>query len=361
VNLLIFNLRTDIADTALGFTTSWINALAQRCERVVVVTLYAGVIDVAPNVRVYALGPSAHASRARRLNNFYRLVRRILRTSSIDACFAHMTPHLATLFWPFSKLYRIPVLLWYAHGAVPLSLRIAHPLVDRCITSTPAGFQLNSNKLFVLGQGIDTRTFSPPTHISGEYERTALTVGRITPRKHLHEIIESLALLRHSTADVRLIVVGEPVAESDRRYAADVRSRARRLGVDGLVDFVGAVPFRHVHHVYRHGTIFLNASDTGSLDKAILEGMASGCIPISRNRSFAAIARAEGLDFLVPPGGADGIADSVREVLALSAAEKVSLRRHLRRIVVERHSLDSLMDEIRRHLGQIAADGHASR
>jgi hypothetical protein len=83
--------------------------------------------------------------------------------------------------------------------------------------------------------------------------------------------------------------------------------------------------------------------------------MASGCIPVSRNHAFTAIARAERLDFLVPSPGPAGVVECLREVLALSAGEKDALRRRMREIVVERHSLSGLMDEITRHLEEISA------
>lgn len=355
MNVLLLNLRTDVADTTLGFTTAWINRLARSCEQVVVVTLFAGLIDVEPNVRVYALSRSSRTSRARKVAEFYRLVLRTLRTSRIDVCFAHMTPLLAGLFWPVAKIHRIPVLLWYAHSAVPLELRIAHLLVDRCVTSTPAGFRLASDKLFVLGQGIDTEVFLPPMQPGPDYESTALSVGRISPRKRLDEVIESIALLRHDHEDMRLLLAGGPITDMDIRYEAEIRARARLLKVDDLVKFEGAVPFHRVCDVYRRGGIFLNVSETGSLDKAILESMASGCIPISRNGSFAGIAREEGLDFLVPSPGPEGVAECLREVLALPPAEKDSLRQRLREIVVKSHGLNALMDEIARQLEELAS------
>jgi glycosyltransferase involved in cell wall biosynthesis len=321
----------------------------------VVVTLYAGLVDVEPNVRVYPLSRSSRTSRARKVAEFYRLVLRALRTSRIDVCLAHMTPHLASLFWPLAKIHRIPVLLWYAHGAVPLELRIAHVLADRCVTSTPAGFPLASEKLFVLSQGIDTEVFCPPPKPGHDYERTALSVGRITPRKRLEDVIESIALARHGHEDLRLLLAGGPITDADRRYEAEIRARARLLDVDDFVEFEGAVPFHGVPDVYRRGAIFLNVSETGSLDKAILESMASGCIPISRNRSFTGIARTEGLDFLVPSPGPKGIAECLHEVLALPAAEKDALRERLREVVVKSHSLNALMDQVAHHLEELAS------
>ena len=63
------------------------------------------------------------------------------------------------------------------------------------------------------------------------------------------------------------------------------------------------MPFPEVPVAYRSGALFLNLSETGAIDKAILESMASGCVPVSRNASYAAIARDNGLDWLVPGAG----------------------------------------------------------
>ena len=51
------------------------------------------------------------------------------------------------------------MVLWYAHTSVTPTLRLAHALADRCLTSTPAGFRIPSEKLFVVGQGIDLDQF----------------------------------------------------------------------------------------------------------------------------------------------------------------------------------------------------------
>jgi hypothetical protein len=54
----------------------------------------------------------------------------------------------------------------------------------------------------------------------------------------------------------------------------------------------GPLPYAEIGAAFQTGAIFLSMSRTGSMDKAILEAMASGCIPISDNDAFATIARA---------------------------------------------------------------------
>jgi glycosyltransferase involved in cell wall biosynthesis len=351
----------DTADTTLGFTTAWVNELARRCEHVDVVTLQTGEFDVEHNVRVFALPARPGTMRARKVAEFYRVTRRILRTAPIDVCFAHMTPHLAALFWPMARRHNVPILLWYAHGNVPVELRIAHRLVDRCVTSTPAGFRLRSDKLFVLSQGIDTEIFSPPMRVANAYDRIAVSVGRITRRKGLDEVIDSVGALRNGGEPTRLVIVGGPITNEDKRYEAELKRRVRSLRLDELVEFRGRVRYSEIRDAYHLGGLFLNMSETGSLDKAILESMASGCIPISRNQSFATIAEAKEFHFLVPGPGPDGVASAISRVRRLPAEERDGLRRRLRDFVEKNHSLSALIDEIVAHLSELATKARAGR
>jgi glycosyltransferase involved in cell wall biosynthesis len=356
VNVLLFNLRTDAADTALGFTTAWINALAPHCEQIDVVTMYAGQIDVAPNVRVHSIGKEEGLSEPRRLLRFYRIVLSIVREERIDVVFAHMAPLFVVLFAPIAKVRRIPVLLWYAHKSVTRTLKLAHVLADRCVSSTPEGFRLKSRKVTFIGQGVDTERFVPPQQPSSRYETTALAIGRLTPIKNLEEIVESVALVRALGTDLRLQVVGGPLTEDDFGYEARLRDAAGRHG-PGVVDFKGPVPFTRVPEEYREGGMFINLSESGSLDKAILEGMASGCIPICRNDAFRALAAEHGVSELVPGAGPQAVAECVQRVLRMSPAEKEALRARLRDVVADQHSLGALAQEVARHLQQLVRPG----
>jgi glycosyltransferase involved in cell wall biosynthesis len=152
---------------------------------------------------------------------------------------------------------------------------------------------------------------------------------------------------------LRLDLVGAPSTAGDREYEASLMRRARRLGIDRLVKFHGPVPFHRVPTYYQGGGLFLNLS-TGALDKAILESMAAGCIPISRNPAFAAIARAHGLDWLVPNAGPDGLAECLSDVLERTRQDRATLAARLRRIVTEEHSLSGLSDRIAHQLTALA-------
>jgi glycosyltransferase involved in cell wall biosynthesis len=356
VNLLVLNLCMDADNPVLGHATAWTNALSERCDEVTVITMTAGRIAVEENVTVHSLRKERGYSEPRRLLRFYRLVSRVLRERRIDACFAHMAPLFTVLFAPVARLRGIPILLWYAHGSVTPTLRLAHAVADRCVTSTPAGFQIRSDKLFMLGQGVDVERFHPPAENGPLYDRTVISVGRITRVKRIEEMIDAAAIVRREHGlDLQVRLFGAPHTADDQRYEAELKQRAHGLDLNGFVSFEGPVPFHAVPTAYHRGGIFLNLSETGSIDKAILESMASGCIPVSRNSSFEAIARGNDLDWLVPGEGADRVAGRIVGVLARPRGERAALGSRLRNIVAEQHSLDRLSDSIMDHLGQLAA------
>jgi glycosyltransferase involved in cell wall biosynthesis len=355
LNLLVFNLAMDVSHTSLGFTTHWTNALARRSGHVSVITMTAGELALEPNVTVHSLGKERGFSEPRRLAEFYRLVYKVLRERRIDVCFAHMAPLFAALFAPVAKARRIPILLWYAHGSRSRTMRVAHALADRAVTSTPASFNIPSDKLFVIGQGIDVNVFRPPEETPPHYETTAITIGRVSRSKGIDEMLAALARVREEHGlDLRLEVTGEPLTDEDRRYAEALLHSAESLRIADAVTFAGRAPYAEVASRYQRGSLFLNLSETRSMDKAILESMASGCVPISRNESFRQLAEEHGLQSLVPGAGPEALASSMVRALGLSPIERDRLVRRLRGIVEQEHRLDSLIEKLMGHLGELA-------
>ena len=357
MNLLLLNLGMDVSHTALGFTTSWANSLARRCDHVDVITMFTGDVEVEPNVTVRSLGKELGHSEPRRLLEFYRHLGSILRERPIDVCFAHMAPLFAVLFAPVGKARGIPLMLWYAHGAVSRTMRTAHFLCDRAVTSTPGAFNIPSDKLYRLGQGIDTSTFAPPGQERDGYARTAISIGRLSQVKRIDEMLEAVALVRHEHGkDLRLELTGGPLTPLDEDYIEALHRQAESLQIADSVDFAGPVPFHEIPSRYHHGALFLNLSESTALDKAVLEGMASGCVPISPNESFQQVAAAHGLDWLVPDPGPAGMARTIDRVLEQPPPERAALAERLRAIVESEHSLDALTDKLMGHLTELAAE-----
>jgi glycosyltransferase involved in cell wall biosynthesis len=345
MRVLVINLTVDADDTVFGFTTAWITALAQRVEHVTVITMQTGRIALPDNVEVHSLRKERGYPEWRRLGRFWRLAWNATRDRRIDACFVHQGAVFAVLFAPIRLLRRVPIVLWYAHGHVPRTLRIAEKVVDRCVTSTPSGFKLATPKLRVLHQGIDTERFAPNGSRPASDALTAVNVGRISPSKLTLEVVDAVGLAVADGVPVRLTLIGGPATGDDQAYL----DRIERRIADGLGEHVqarGPVPYPEIDKAYKAAAFFPSLSATASLDKTLLEAMACGCVPLSSNESFAQIANDAGLGALVCPPTAEGLADRLRWAASLTAAERVELSAAVRGVVERDHGLGALTDRI---------------
>jgi glycosyltransferase involved in cell wall biosynthesis len=229
------------------------------------------------------------------------------------------------------------------------------------VTSTASGFRLASDKLDVVGQGIDTAAFVPPAVIAAPYRRTVISIGRITPSKNVGEMVRAIGMLRSSGIEASLEIIGAPFTGSDQRYEQHCRAIVRAEGLEDTIIFHGAVPHSRVHHHYHRGGVFLNLGETRSLDKALLEAMASHCVPVSRNESFIRLMQENGLERLVPLPGPRGVADTLAKVISMPPDERRATTRQLRHIVVEQHNLDHLLDNVIGQLNDLVGAGPDGR
>jgi glycosyltransferase involved in cell wall biosynthesis len=354
MNLLVFNLKTDADDDVLGFTTDWINELAKHFLKVIVITMCAGRLEVRDNVRVLSVGKEKGYSELRRGVEFYRLLGKVVRTEQLDVCFAHMMPLFAVMGWPLLRLGGVPIILWYAHKSTGPVLKVAVRLVDRVVASSMSGFRVNTSKLRIIGQGIDTIRFCPgPTSDSIRRPFTVLSVGRLSPIKRIEVLIEALAILHRERADldVQAKIVGGPLSPTDREYVLGLRSLARNLGISDRVEFVGSKSFRDLQLCYQSADCFVNSSDTDSVDKAVLEAMSCGIPIITSNISFLEVLGSDlSSRWVIKKGSATALYERLVDLIVLSPNDRAVLGTRLREIVVTGHSLQELAVKV---LGEV--------
>jgi glycosyltransferase involved in cell wall biosynthesis len=343
LRLLWFNLATDADSPTQGFATDWINAVASRCDAIDVLTMRAGRIVVADNVRVFSVGKEKGYGDVRRTIEFYRILTRLLREHPYDACFAHIQALFAMMGAPLLKPRRIPITLWYAHKAVTPRLRLAEKLVDHVVTASPESFRIPSPKVHIIGHGIDTRRFTPVDMPDVPF--TILTVGRVAPVKRLETIIEAARRLRDEGCDFRLRIAGVIYPEH-AAYAAELRKLVEANDLGTVVEFTGEIPHHAIEREYQRAHLMVNVSSTGSVDKAVLEAMACGLPVITANEAFSAILHDWRDLALVPPDAPDVLAAKMRHIMTMPADARRALGHDLRAVVVRDHSLDRLADRL---------------
>lgn len=343
MRLLMLTQKVDRDDWLLGFTHSWIEALARhpRVERVEVLCLELGAHDLPPNVRVRSMGRERGYGRLRALFEAQRAVRAVI--GQVDVVLAHMVPRYALVAAPWAKLRGVPLVLWYAHRSVSLPLRLAHALADGVLTSAPDSFTLPSRKLTVIGQGIDLARFRPAEGESGpEGGRQVVAVGRLSPIKHYDALIEAAARLaaRPGFDDVRFIIAGGETAEHPGQ-AAQLRALAQQRGVAERVTLLGPLPPGEIPALYRRAAASANLCPTGAVDKAVFESLASGVPAVVRNEAFAPLLGDEAGALWVEDLDAERIADRLAGILSLPPAERAALGRRLAERVRAEYGLDA--------------------
>ena len=343
-DLLLFNLATDEDDPILGFTVSWINALAAYCASIDVVTMRAGRRETASNVRVFSIGKERGFSKPHRAIEFYRILTRLLSGKRYDACFCHMTPLFAVMAAPLLRARHVRLTLWYAHKAIPLSLRVAERVVDVVVTPTPESFPLRSAKVQVVGHGIDTAKFTAaPASPAEQRPFTIACIGRVAPIKRLEILIQAVGLLVQGDGarDLRLRIVG-PTAPKDAAYARHLQDWVAALDLTQRIAFAGPVPYGAIADEYHQADLLVSTSQTGSADKVVLEAMACEVPAVTSNPGLASTLAPWAEMLLERSNSAEGLAVKIRNLIDLPPSERMRLGQELRRQVEEHHSLDRL-------------------
>ncbi|MGB1285863.1 MAG: glycosyltransferase family 4 protein [Aggregatilineales bacterium] len=339
--LLLFNLRTDADDHILGFTTRWINALAPHYDAIDVITMHAGHIDVADNVRVFSAGRERGLSKPRRFLEFYRILLRLLIQHHYTACFAHMTPLFAGMAGIPLTLRGVPTTLWYTHRQRTKQLELGTRLSRRVVSAVESSYPIQTPKLRPIGHGIDVDFYQPDSTIK-KVPRRIVYVARLTAIKNQHILINTTADL-----DCELVLVGDIPDGFDDRYKQQLHAQVKAMNLQHKVTFAGAQTATQVRDWYRSTAIAVNLSPVGLFDKAPLEAMACAVPTIVSNPAFSSVTAAYQPDLHIPqPDDTVALKNQIEHLLALSATQRAEMGAILRQNITTQHSLEALVQKL---------------
>ncbi len=356
MNLLVFNLATDAHDPILGFTTLWLNKLAEKVSTIHVITMRSGVLKLRGNITVYSLGKEWGYSEPRRAIRFYRFLYRILRSQSIDLCFSHMTPIFTNLAAPILKILGIPIVTWYAHPSLTNNLKLAHHFSTRMVTSIATAYPYRHDKLVVVGQGIDTDLFAPASSQSvdnftanhpNEECPLILAVGRLSPVKDYGTLITAVGhLISQTSHRVKLLIVGNPTNAQDEIYVQSLQAQVQRLNLASVVTFQPAVSMYELPEIYRRCTVYVNLTPTGFGDKVALEAMACGKVCLTANNGFRETLGIYADRLLFTHANPQDLARKLAAILSLEDEQRHIIGDYLRQQIIQYHSLDRLIQNL---------------
>ena len=316
MRLLIVTQKVDENDDVLGFMHGWIAEFAKHCTNVIVICLQEGEHHLPENVKVLSLGKEKKHLRLHHLMRFYRYIWQ--ERGNYDAVFVHMNPEYAILGGILWRLWHKKVLLWYTHKAVNWRLRLGALSATKIFTASKESFRLTSKKVEVVGHGIPVEAFADCPENAPTGRLCLLAVGRNSPSKDFVTAIKAVEELRN---DKDLPVV-EFKIESDSKY--------------------GEMPL-----IYRNCHIMIHTSRTGSMDKVVLEALASGRIVATSSEAYASLANGElkGVMFHFSPGDYHELAKTIEEIY-LSGILKALPSQQGISYVQQNHNLHTLISKI---------------
>ena len=141
-------------------------------------------------------------------------------------------------------------------------------------------------------------------------------------------------------------VIGDSISEEEKIYRQQLKEKIKHYNLEKFFNIERGVPFQRIKSKYQDCDVFINLTDPSSLEKVVLEAMAMEKLVVTSNDTFLPLLSKFQDLLLVNKYDPDDLAKKIEKVIKLNTEEKNKIGRELREIVVEKHSLDRLIDNL---------------
>ncbi len=343
MNVLWFSIAVDANNPRQGFNLRWIRALAERVESIHIIAMTVGDYDLPENVHVHSVGKERGFGQPRRAAIFYKLLLQIIRRYDIDVCFSHMIPLFSVMAAPVLRPIGIPLVTWYCHPSLTRTLKLAHLSSNRVISCVPSAYPYKTDKLTVVGHGIDTDLFTPDTISREATPPILLCVGRLSPSKGHATLLNAASELQARGIDsFKVLVVGSPGLPQEIEYERQLHQQVADTGLQGIVEFHPSVSQDDLVDLYRSSSVHVNLTPTGFGDKVAWESMACEKVCVAASEGFRDTMGEYSDTLMFPHGDHEQLADLLSTILEMPEPERNAIGTYLRKQVIEKHSLSRL-------------------
>lgn len=265
---------------------------------------------------------------------------RLVRSQRVDVVHAHWLVPQGLIAALLSRLgrRRLPFLVT-SHGADLFALRgWPFPAIKRFVVREAADVTVVSegmlsgiealggdpNRVAVEPMGVDLKGRFRPDPATPRSRSELLFVGRLVEKKGLQHLLDAIPLIRLKRPDVRLTIAGFG-PDMDAR-----REQVARLGIEGAVEFVGAVAQEHLPDLYRRAALFIapfveaKSGDQDGLGLVLVEALGCGCpVVVSRLPATRALLASCTAVYEAAPGDPRSISQSVLEALGADESPRL--------------------------------------
>ena len=242
------------------------------------------------------------------------------------------------------------------------------------------GFPEFAERCHTVHNGVNVQHFSPadkPPAAPGKGEQTILFVGRVSPEKGVHVLLEAFRRVLEDRPNTRLEIVGplgaapadfivgstdDPrVKELDPLYRGDYVDSLRKALPDGMADkvsFVGSIPYFELLDRYRAADVFVFPSVWNEpFGLPVVEAMACG-VPVVATRSggIVEIVKDGETGYLVERGNAAELAGAIMKLLR-DDARRLAMGKAARQRAVEMFTWERVAEELSHVYAGILGDG----
>jgi len=336
MRVLILTQKIDANDDLLGFFHGWVFEFSKHWEKITVIALGVGDCHLAENVKVLSLGKEAGGSKLIYLVRFYKYIWR--ERKNYDSVFVHMNQEYTILGGLIWRLLGKKVMLWRNHQMGGFWAKIAVALSHIVFCTSQFAFVARYKKTKLMPVGIDADFFKFHPEIK-KTPGSVLFFGRISPIKRPDILIESLYLLKKGGINFIASFVGDAPLR-DAVYNEKIKQKIENYDLADCVKIVKGVPYLQAPKIYNQNEIFINLTNSGSLDKTILEAMACESMVLVSNKTFEGVLPP---DLIFQENSAADLAKKIGLILNLSEIEIQKRGRSFRDYVLENHSLDKLI------------------
>ena len=339
--LLIITRIADKNSSNAGFIYNWVKKIGETVDKLIVICQETGDYSGLPkNIEINSLGKETGAGKLKQLIRFKLLLLKLV--PKVDGVFSHMMPIYSIIAGPFCKIYHKKLIQWYMHKTTDWKLKLANLFVSEFATASPESFRLKTKKkINILGHGIDTELFKPLNYKLPTTNYKLISIGRISPSKDYESIIKAIYDLKNN--NIRLTIIGGIGLQNQQIYFDQLKAMVKNMKLENQVDFLGPIANAKIPPYLQESDLFINLSDTGSLDKAVLEAMACECLVLTSNEAFGDILP---LVLKTAKDNPKMLAEKIKRIINLPQDEKDRLRKRLRQEVVDNHNLDNLAKKI---------------
>ncbi len=264
--------------------------LSERDHEIAVVCLYGDDGDVAVRLRNAEI--AVHCLNMGKVSQCFKLLKLRSIVKEFNPDLVHSWLFHASLA---SRLF-LPRSVNLINSFRVVEPRRGHVLLDRwtrgnvrkfiCVSSDVMDFargrlHITDDKCVIIGNGVDFAFFQDSRDSERDFSAiNGLTIARITQQKGIDILIAALAQIP-DTIEWQWKFVGDT---PEPAYSERVQNRARELGIDNKIQWVGFVKRENIIDYYRGANLFALPSRWEGQANVVIEAMAAG-VPVISSRT----------------------------------------------------------------------------